>query len=41
MNNLAAKTFEILRELFFDDEGNPIIFDLREKSNMQDAPFDE
>lgn len=41
MNNLALKTFTVLRDLFFDEEGNPIRFKLREKRNTQDDPFDE
>lgn len=41
MNNLAAKAFIILRNLFFDNDGNPILFELREKRNTQDDPFDE
>jgi hypothetical protein len=41
MKNLALKTFTILRDLFFNAEGNPIHFKLREKQNTQDDPFDE
>lgn len=41
MNNLAAKTFSVLRDMFFDGAGNPIRFELREKRNTQDDPFDE
>lgn len=41
MGNLAVKTFSILRNLFFDEVGNPIPFALREKRNTQDDPFDE
>lgn len=41
MNNLAAKTFMILRNMFFDETGHPIKFELREKRNTQDDPFDE
>lgn len=41
MANLAAITFEVLRNLFFDNEGNPVEFTLREKRNTQDDPFDE
>lgn len=41
MRNLAAITFKVLRDLFIDDEGNFVEFDLREKSNTQDDPFDE
>ncbi len=41
MDNLALKTFSILRSLFFDDAGIPIRFALREKRNTQDDPFDE
>ena len=41
MDNLAAKTFMVLRDLFFDDQGHPILFELREKRNTQDDPFDE
>lgn len=41
MENLALKTFTILRDLFFDAEAKPIKFALREKRNTQDDPFDE
>jgi len=41
MGNLALKTFRILRNLFFDEAGNPVCFTLREKRNTQDDPFDE
>ena len=41
MNNLSLKTFCVLRDMFFDAESNPIKFDLREKRNTQDDPFDE
>ena len=41
MNNLAAKTFTVLRNMFFDEAGNPRRFELREKRNTQDDPFDE
>ena len=41
MNNLAFRTFCVLREVFFDNDGNPIRFNLREKHNTQDDPFDE
>ena len=41
MNNLALKTFTVLRDLFFDASGEPIHFELREKRNTQDDPFDE
>lgn len=41
MKNLALKVFVVLRNLFFDEVGNPIYFYLREKLNTQDDPFDE
>ena len=41
MNNLAARVFFVLRDVFFDDEANPVKFTLREKRNTQDDPFDE
>ena len=41
MKNLAAMTFSVLRDMFFDEHGNPVKFDLREKRNTQDDPFDE
>lgn len=41
MENLALMTFKILRNLFFDEVGNPVCFTLREKRNTQDDPFDE
>lgn len=41
MTNLAAKAFAVLRNMFFDEAGNPIRFELREKRNTQDDPFDE
>lgn len=39
--NLALKTFMVLREHFYDDDANPKRFQLREKRNTQDDPFDE
>ena len=41
MKNLAAMTFSVLRDMFFDEHGNPVKFGLREKRNTQDDPFDE
>lgn len=41
MGNIAKNTFAILRTMFFDEVGAPIKFDLREKRNTQDDPFDE
>ena len=41
MKNLAAMTFSVLRDMFYDEHGNPVKFDLREKRNTQDDPFDE
>lgn len=41
MKNLAIKSFKVLRDLFFDADGNPVLFQLREKHNTQDDPFDE
>ena len=39
--DLAVSAFHILRNAFFDDSGEPIPFDLRDKRNTQDDPFDE
>ncbi|MFG3036298.1 hypothetical protein ACGFYZ_05295 [Streptomyces sp. NPDC048330] len=33
--------FTILSEAFFDDQGDPVPFQLRDKRNTQDDPFDE
>lgn len=41
MENLALKTFNVLRNCFFDETGTPRKFHLREKQNTQDDPFDE
>lgn len=41
MKNLALKTFNVLRNCFFDEMGNPKRFHLRDKLNTQDDPFDE
>lgn len=41
MNNLALKVFKVLRNLFADENGEPIHFSLRDKVNTQDDPFDE
>lgn len=41
MVNIPAKVFSVLRELFFDGNGIPRKFHLREKRNTQDDPFDE
>ena len=41
MTDLALITFKVLRACFFDDNGNPKEFHLREKYNTQDDPFDE
>ena len=41
MANIPVKVFEVLRDLFFDTNGNPKFFSLREKRNTQDDPFDE
>lgn len=41
MKNLAAQVFIVLRDMFFDKAGSPRKFDLREKRNTQDDPFDE
>lgn len=40
MQSLPLKTFTVLRSLFFDDNGMPVKFELREKRNTQDDPFD-
>lgn len=39
--NIAVETFIVLRNAFFDERNTPIPFDLREKRNTQDDPFDE
>ncbi len=39
--DLVIESFLLLRNTFFDDSGNPIPFDLREKHNTQDDPLDE
>lgn len=41
MSDLSTKAFQALTEIFFDDDGNPEEFFLREKRNTQDNPFDE
>lgn len=41
MTDLPALAFIALRKRFFDDEGTPIPFDLRDKLNTQDDPLDE
>ena len=41
ISNLVVETFLILRNTFFDDEGAPVPFGLREKRNTQDDPLDE
>jgi hypothetical protein len=39
--DLAAETFLVLRRTFFDEGGQPTPFELRDKRNTQDDPFDE
>lgn len=39
--DLTIEAFKILREHFFDQNGVPIPFPLREKRNTQDNPLDE
>lgn len=39
--DLTVKAFTALQNNFFDSEGNPTTFHLREKRNTQDDPFDE
>lgn len=41
MSDLPTTTFLQLCRRFFDDAGNPIPFELRDKRNTQDDPFDE
>lgn len=41
MTNLAVDVFLTLSMLFFDADGNPKRFSLREKRNTQDDPLDE
>jgi hypothetical protein len=38
--DLSVIAFHALRRRFFDDQGRPITFDLRDKRNTQDDPFD-
>lgn len=38
--DLAAIAFRALRSRFFDERGQPIEFELRDKRNTQDDPFD-
>ena len=39
--DLVLEAFTILREHFFDQNGTPKAFPLREKRNTQDNPLDE
>jgi hypothetical protein len=39
--DLVVEAFILLRNTFFDDNGEPIPFALREKRNTQDDPLDE
>jgi hypothetical protein len=41
ISDLVVDTFLLLRDTFFDKDGMPIPFKLREKRNTQDDPFDE
>jgi hypothetical protein len=41
LTDLAVETFLLLRHKFFDTEGNPVSFPLRDKKNTQDDPLDE
>jgi len=41
MSDLITSAFLALRNKFFDDAGSPIPFQLRDKQNTQDDPFDE
>lgn len=41
VSDLVVEAFILLRNTFFDEVGNPIPFDLREKRNTQDDPLDE
>ncbi len=41
MSDLVVETFVILRDHFFDEDGDPVPFELRDKRNTQDDPFDE
>lgn len=40
-DDLTVDTFLVLRKIFFDEEGNPKPFPLRDKMNTQDDPLDE
>lgn len=41
LSDLPTRAFLTLREKFFDENGKPISFKLREKSSTQDDPLDE
>ncbi|MBI5565476.1 MAG: hypothetical protein HY870_11295 [Chloroflexi bacterium] len=41
LSDLTVEAFLILREAFFNTDGSPILFALREKHNTQDDPLDE
>jgi len=41
MSDIVTTVFLTLRERFFDDFGKPLPFELRDKRNTQDDPFDE
>jgi hypothetical protein len=41
VSDLSIQSFKILRKAFFADDFTPIDFDLRDKRNTQDDPFDE
>ncbi|MGH8068732.1 MAG: hypothetical protein ACRERE_26560 [Candidatus Entotheonellia bacterium] len=40
-SDLAAGIFQILRTAFFSETGEPRTYQLRDKRNTQDDPFDE
>lgn len=41
LSNLVVDAFLILRDIFFDNNGVPIPYPLRDKRNTQDDPLDE
>lgn len=41
MSDLVVMAFKALRARFFDEHGRPVAFQLRDKLNTQDDPFDE
>jgi len=40
-SNLVEEVFLLLRQAFFQLDGSPVVYTLRDKANTQDDPFDE